>query len=357
MCAADTSCYIQFFVYNAVPEPFTCRKQLLVIRQPCHIRHAAVKVHPAHRMSHRLRLLPDRQMCLMVMKAQLLARYFRGILCGALRRALLRFPVGSFPGPALMLCPLPVLYVKVIRLCTPHFQKETAQLQIPFLPCQLIEPCQRHLRYFVPGIALALSLLIAEPAANKVRIPLCRLQQLILSGGLIIRHRPLCQMPEAIQLVVVAQIGENTVHTVDDIICIQVTVFRLCRTDNVDSLVRSPFQLLVGMTGKGIAHRLNPLGKIAVLKNKAVKPVRVRMLRVLRQRLKAPEGVHGRGKARSLFPLFSHHFSCHLKIAHTKTGRRSGNPVVQRLPLIGNHLPAHQLLLPAPEFVRDNHVF
>ncbi len=352
MGAADSPSDVQLLVHNAVPEPLTCRKHLPVIRQPCHIRHAAVKVHPPHCMPHGLRLLPDGQMGLMVLKTQIPESSFRSIR-RTVSGSFLRLPVRCLPGPALMLCPLPVLNVKIIRPCAPHFQKETPQLQIPLLPGELIEPCQRHLRNLMPGIALALSLLLPEPAADKVRVPLRRLQKLILSGGLIIRHRALHKMPEAIQLMMVSQIGENTVHAVDDIICIQITILRLCRADNVNGLVRGPLQGLVGTVRQGIPHRLYPLGEIAVLKNKAVKPVRVRMLRILRQCLKAPEGIRGRGKARTLFPFFPHQPSSHPEIAHAKAGCRPGNPVVQRLPLIGDYLPAHQLHLIFPEGIRN----
>ena len=70
MGSANAAGQVKFFVYNAVPQPLTCRQHLLVLCKSGHIRHTAVKIYPTYRMSHRLRLFPHRQVGLMILKPQ-----------------------------------------------------------------------------------------------------------------------------------------------------------------------------------------------------------------------------------------------------------------------------------------------
>ena len=289
-------------------------------------------------MPCRLRLLPDRKMCLMIPMSELLR-------------------IGRLVRPSVVLRALLLLEVEIVRLRSPHIQKEFSKLQIFLLTGQLIQFCERHLRDLMSGIAFTLSVLRPELFSNKVRESLRRLQQLILAGRLIIGCRSLEQMSETVELVVISEVGENAVHTVDDIVGVQIAVLRLCRTDNIDRLIRSPLKLRIGMVNQGIADRLNPLREVAVLKNKAVEFIRVGVLRILRQCLKAAEGI-GRLHKASTFLFFTvHHLPCNLKVPHTITRRGIRHSVVERLPLIGDHLAPHEFLLPAPEFICDLHLF
>ena len=204
------------------------------------------------------------------------------------------------------------------------------------------------------GIALLFPFLRAEAGGNIIRIPLRGLQQLILAGRLIVGHRPLGQMAEAVQLVIVLQIGEDLVLVIDDIIGVQVAVLQLGRADDIDGFIRRRLQLRIRMLGQGIAHRLDPFGKIAVLEQAAVKAV-LQMIHILRKRLKLQRPLHGPVSV----PLFSSlpvQLSRHLKVSHGKAGIRIRNPVVERLPLIGDHFLAHQLHLVFPEIVRHLHL-
>ena len=89
-------------------------------------------------------------------------------------------------------------------------------------------------------------------------------------------------MSETVQFMMISQIRENPVHTVDDVIGIQIPILRLCCTDDIDCFISSLFQFGIGMINQGIAYCLNPLGKITVLKYTSVKFIRVRIRRILR---------------------------------------------------------------------------
>ena len=156
MCAADSSRHIKLFCYNTVPESFTGCKHGFIPGQPCHIRHAAVKVNRPHSVPHCLRLLLYRKMRLMILKP----KFF-------LFRLLIRSSLKSRP--------FLFFQIKIIGLLSPLLQKEAGKLQITLFSRQLIQPCQRHFRDFMPGIALTLSLFPPKPGSNKIRIPLRRL--------------------------------------------------------------------------------------------------------------------------------------------------------------------------------------
>ena len=308
MGAADAPRHIELFLYDAVPDPPAGGKHLGIPCQSGRVRHAAVEIHCPHRVAHRLRLLPHRHMGLMIMEALFLPG----------------FPIGS-----VFICrPFLLLQIKVIGPAAPHIQKETCKLQIFLLSRQLIESGQGHLRDLMTGIPLFLPLLRPELAADKIRIPLYGLQQLVFPRGLIIRDRALRQMSEAVQLMVIPQIGEDPIHAVDDIIGVQIAVVRLSGAYDIDGAVCDLLQLRIRMIDQGIPHRLDPLGKIAVLKYEAVELVRIGIFRILRQRLKAPEGVGRRLKGGSLLPLLAHHAACHPEIPHTIAGRRIRHLIV-----------------------------
>ena len=128
-------------------------------------------------MSHRLILLPHRKM---------------GLVVGIALLCLLS-----------LLHPVRLLFIKIVGSGPSLIHKETAQLQIFFLPGLLVQTHQRHLRDLMAGIALLLPFLRAEAGGNIIRIPLRGLQQLILAGRLIVSHRPFGQMAEAVQFVIV----------------------------------------------------------------------------------------------------------------------------------------------------------
>ena len=97
-------------------------------------------------------------------------------------------------------------------------------------------------------------------------------------------------MSEAVKLMMILQIGEDLVLSIDDVISIQIAVLLLGCAYKVNGAVRNFLKLRIRMLGQRIPHCLDPLGKITVLEYKAVKLI-IQMLWILRQRLKAAEGV------------------------------------------------------------------
>ena len=71
------------------------------------------------------------------------------------------------------------------------------------------------------------------------------------------------------------------------------------------------------MLGQGITNCLDPFIEIAVLENKAVKFV-VEMLRILRKRLKAAEGVDRLFKRITELTLFLIELPCRFEVVHAE---------------------------------------
>ena len=134
------------------------------------------------------------------------------------------------------------------------------------------------------GVAVACIEAIIGIAAGSI-------EKLILSGRLIIGYRAFKQVSEAVQLMIVFQIGKNLVFTVQNIVGVQVAVVLLCRADDLNRIVSDFLQLRIRMLGQRVADCLNPFVEITVLKYKSVKLVILRMCRIFRQCLKATERI------------------------------------------------------------------
>ena len=146
---------------------------------------------------------------------------------------------------------------------------------------------------------------------------------------------------------VITQVGENHGLVIDDVIGIQISIVLLCGTYDIDGFVSRFFKLRIRLLGKGIAHSLDPFGKIAVLEQTAVKTV-FQMIHILRQRLENQGPFH----FFICIPLFSflfRNFACNFEIAHAEAWLRIGKPVVQGFPLIGDNLLADQFHFFFPE--------
>ncbi len=123
--------------------------------------------------------------------------------------------------------------------------------------------------------------------------------------------------------------------------------------DNFNGIVSGFLQLGIRVHGQGISSRLDPLGKVRILKDKAIELVRLRLSRILGQSFKARVGIPRLLPAAVRIPPPIGQLPRRSKIVHTIAGSRPGDPIIERLPLVGNHLPAYNLLLPIPERVRD----
>ena len=140
-------------------------------------------------------------------------------------------------------------------------------------------------------IALAFAFLRSEVIRYIIGIAAGGIEKLILSGRLIIGYRAFKQVSEAVQLMIVFQIGKNLVFTVQNIVGVQVAVVLLCRADDLNRIVSDFLQLRIRMLGQRVADCLNPFVEITVLKYKSVKLVILRMCRIFRQCLKATERI------------------------------------------------------------------
>ena len=232
-----------------------------------------------------------------------------------------------------------ILFVKVIWTFSTLFYKETAQIQIAFFSCHFVETHQCHLCDLMSRIAFALAFFRSKIVINIVCKTHGGFQQFVLAGCLIIGHRTLCQVSEAVQFVVVTEIGENLIFSVDDVIGVQVSVFLLGCADDINGLICQFFQFRIRVLGQGVRHRLDPFIEIAVLEYKTVKFI-FQMIRVLRQSLKPTECVLWFFKGTSFFFTLLVLLSCHLEIPHAKTWAGPLDTVIQRIPLIRNDLLA-----------------
>ena len=291
---ADRPRHIHPAADDAVPQGSAGVPEGFVAGLPGNVRHAAVQVDRPYRMALGGGLLPHRLARLIILQA-------KGAFC---------------PSPGLTA----FLYflTEVIGLLAPLIDEVFRQTQVALLAGDIGQLYQGHLNNLVARIALELSLLGSEQTVHQVRVPPHGVQQLILTCGLIVGDSPFHQVSQAVQLVVVGQVGEAVLQAVDDIIGVQVPVRLLGGTDKVDGFIRCFFQLRVRMDGQGVSHRLDPLGKVAVLKDAAAK---------------GPFLLAGRD----------------FKVLHAVAGGSAFNPVIEGLPLIGNHLGADKVLKAGPE--------
>lgn len=82
------------------------------------------------------------------------------------------------------------------------------ELQVFVILCRLIETHKRHLSDLMSRIALAFAFLRSEVIRYIIGIAAGGIEKLILSGRLIIGYRAFKQVSEAVQLMIVFQIGK-----------------------------------------------------------------------------------------------------------------------------------------------------
>ena len=320
--AAHTAGDVHLPPRHVLPQRPACRPHGLVAGEAGAVGHAAVEIHGPDGVAHRLLLLPDGEVGLVVLVAQIL----RG--------------GGSFA----------VLGVEVVGPLAPAVQKALGQVPVALLSRSLVEAEQGHFRDLMAGIALAPAV-VPERLVNEVREAAGGAEELILARSLPVGHGPLRQVAEAVELVVVPEVGEGAVQAVQYVVGVQIAVGLLGGADQVDELVRPGLQLRIGPLGDSVGRRLHPLGEIAVLKDIAIEAVRVGAGRVRRQHFKAPgRAVRRREVLPRLRPLRGEP-GRGLEIVDAVAGSRPGHLVVKGPPLIGQHRPPHQVHFRGPEGV------
>jgi len=201
----------------------------------------------------------------------------------------------------------------------------------------------------VTGVTTQLARLATEALVYVIGETAGGLEQLVFAGALVVGHRTFNEVAEAVQFVMVTQIGERAIHAVQDVVGVQIAVVELGGTHDVDSLVGGLFQCGVRVMGEGIADCLHPLGEVGVLEHEAVELVWVGIGRVFGERLKSAERVLRRHERVALGILALVLRGSGLEVVHAIAGGRAGDVIVQGVPLIGNHSRAHEFLLGAPE--------
>ena len=332
VCAADAAGDVQLAVHDVAPQPIACGQQVGVAGQAGHVGHARVEVGGTHRMPDGLSLLDDR-----------LVRLIVGVRLGQVRV--------RFDRRAVEFGATTVLGLEIQRRA-PAFGDEVArQVQIPAFTGGLVQPHKRHLGDLMPRIAAQLALVASENGVHVVGVTAGGPEQLVLAGALVVGHGALDQMPQAVQFVVVLQVGERAVHAVEDVVGVQVAVVQLGVADDVDGGVGSGLEFGIGVLRQAVADRFDPLGEVGVLEHEAIERVRIGVRGILRQRLEAAKRV-GRGHERlALGGLGRVLARGGLEVVHAVAGGGTGHVVVQRVPLEGDDRGAHQLLFGVPERV------
>ena len=191
-----------------------------------------------------------------------------------------------------------------------------------FVTGDVIKLYQRHFNNLMSGIAMEFSFFRTYQRIHQIDITAHGFEQLVLSGDLIIGNSTLNHMAETVQLMVVCQVGKALFQTVDDIEGIQIPIRLLCGTDQINGFICGLFELGIGMGHQRIANGFDPLGEVTVLEYKS-----------------------------AVLALFQ--TCCNAEVLHTVARRSSFDLIVERLPLIGNHLCSCQLLQSCPERAGD----
>ena len=232
LCGADSSCHIHLPVYNIVPEFFTGLKKSPVFCSGSNLSHSCIKINSSHCMPLCLVLVTDRLSRLVI-----LLFHIRII------------PVTFVPV-------FPAFFIKKQGLPASLVNKVFGQLQVPLIFCNIIQGAESHLRYFMAGISGYLPFFCSQMFINTVGVSHCNIQKLSLAGCLIISHCRLGHMSQAVQFMVVHQVGKSFLQTVNDIVGIQIAVRLLSLSDKLNSLVCRLLQLTVRMPHQGPGHCL-----------------------------------------------------------------------------------------------------
>ena len=163
------------------------------------------------------------------------------------------------------------LLCKIQRCLPPLVNEIFGKLQMFFILCHLIESHKGHLRYLMTGISGFLTGRISYIFINTIYIANGCVQKFPFSGCLIIGYSTFHHMTQAVELVVIHKVCKAFFQTIQNIIGVQIPVRLLCRTDDINGLIRRCLQLLVRMPHERVGHSLQPLIGITVLKYHSLK--------------------------------------------------------------------------------------
>ena len=111
----------------------------------------------------------------------------------------------------------------------------------------------------------------SELLSDQIRQLRSDLQQSVLSGLAVVCSCRLHQMAGTVKLMAFLQILPFMIRLLNDEIGIQISILLLRLSDEIDHLIGPAHQFRIRPYREGIGHPLQPLGHIAVLKDKSVK--------------------------------------------------------------------------------------
>ena len=210
--------------------------QGFIFCQSCNICHTGIQVYGTYCVTYCFILLAYRQMSLVIKITQVVFMAFFHFFR--------------------------MLFIKIIRSFSTLIDKKLAQFQIFWLFCHLIETYQCHLCNLMSRISLAFSFFRTKMSCCIICKTNCCFQQFVFSGSFIICNGSLDQMTHTIQFMMILQICENLIFSVDNIISIQISVILLSCTHDIDGSVCNCLQLRIRMLGQRITDCFDPFGKI-----------------------------------------------------------------------------------------------
>ena len=295
----DSAREIHAFFHDIIPENLTGSFQAFIFTGFSQVRHGAVQIHGAHRMSFRCLLFPDRQMGL-----------------GILRRII----------PELRKDPLKAGTCQLLHeIVFPHaasVNKILCLLQIFLFSCHLVKLDQADLDLFMAGIPVNFTFLCSECIDDQVRKAAHAVKEFSFSGPEIIGDGGLHQMAGGIQFVPLAQIAPSSFRIRQGIEGIDISVAALGFRDQIDHFVGCFFQLLILIIRQGKSDRFQPFGCIGILERRPVK---------------SPGGPAGGDP----------------EVFQAVAGLGIADPVIDGVPLIGNNRFPHQINMFGPEGIPD----
>ena len=245
---ADTARDIHPAVNNVSPKSLAGGEHFLVSRLGGVVRHRGVEVGGAHGVADGLVLL---------------------LHGGVILRVLAIVRIHAEVRPAAVFS----FFLEVARFRAALLEEIACGFQILLFAGETVQADERHLNFFVAGVAAAL--VLAEEGADEIGIFLHDVEQLRVSGGFGPRDGGLEHVTGAVELMALLQILPLVIRLLHGEIGVEVAVRLLRPSDESDEVKRLLFQLLVRVKGQRIGHGLQPLGNVAVLEDKAVEFARL----------------------------------------------------------------------------------
>ena len=109
------------------------------------------------------------------------------------------------------------------------------------------------------------------------------------------------KMPETVELVMVSEICEDLIGSVNDVVGIEISVGKLRITNDIDRTIRSFFQFRIGMNRETVRYCFDPLVEVTVLKNKTVEFVVFSVFSFIRKNGETSVGEFGSFEFAALF--------------------------------------------------------